>query len=105
MKKAVVSCFLAFGLIFVSQVQANDVEALAKSKNCLSCHAIDKKLVGPAYKDVAKGKDPKGGKITVERLVNSIKKGSMGKWGPIPMPPNAVTDEEAKQLAEWVLSL
>ncbi|MDP4837182.1 MAG: cytochrome C', partial [Burkholderiales bacterium] len=91
MKKAVVSCFLAFGLIFVSLVQANDVEALAKSKNCLSCHAIDKKLVGPAYKDVAKGKDPKGGEITVERLVNSIKNGSMGKWGPIPMPPNPVT--------------
>ena len=105
MKKAVVSCFLAFGLIFVSQVQANDVEALAKSKNCLSCHAIERKLVGPAYKDIAKGKDPKGGEITVERLVNSIKNGSMGKWGPIPMPPNPVTDDEANQLAEWILSL
>ncbi|MDA0237437.1 MAG: c-type cytochrome [Proteobacteria bacterium] len=105
MKKVVVSCLVAFGLSFVSQVQANDAEALAKSKNCLSCHAIDKKLVGPAYKDVAKGKDPKGGVITLERLVKSIKTGSMGKWGPIPMPPNAVTDEEAKRLAKWILSL
>lgn len=105
MKKAVVSCLVAFGLSFFSNVQANDVEALAKSKNCLSCHAVDKKLVGPAYKEIAKGKDPKGGEITVERLVKSIKAGSMGKWGPIPMPPNAVTDDEAKQLAEWIMTL
>jgi cytochrome c len=105
MKKAVVTCLVAFGLSCLSNVQANDVEALAKSKNCLSCHAIDKKLVGPAYKEIAKGKDPKGGEITVERLIKSIKVGSMGKWGPIPMPPNAVTDDEAKQLAEWIMSL
>ena len=105
MKKAVVSCLVAFGLSFFSNVQANDVEALAKSKNCLSCHAVDKKFVGPAYKEIAKGKDPKGGEIPVERLVKSIKAGSMGKSGPIPMPTNAVTDDEAKQLAEWILSL
>jgi cytochrome c len=89
----------------VSNVQADDVVALAKSKNCLSCHAVDRKLVGPAYKEIAKGKDPKGGEITIERLVKSIKEGSMGKWGPIPMPPNPETDDEAKQLAEWIMSL
>ncbi|MBT7998260.1 MAG: c-type cytochrome [Betaproteobacteria bacterium] len=105
MKKVVLTCVMAFGLSLVSNVQANDVEALAKSKNCLSCHAVDRKLVGPAYKEIAKGKDPKGGEITIERLVKSIKGGSMGKWGPIPMPPNPVTDDEAKQLAEWIMSL
>ena len=105
MKKAVVTCLMAFGLSLVSHAQAIDAETLAQEKYCLSCHAVDRKLVGPAYKEIAKGVDPKGGEITVERLVNSIKNGSMGKWGPIPMPPNAVTDDEAKQLAEWILSL
>ena len=105
MKKVVLICVMAFGLSLVSSVQANDVVALAKSKNCLSCHAVDRKLVGPAYKEIAKGKDPKGGEITIERLVKSIKGGSSGKWGPIPMPANPVTDDEAKQLAEWIMSL
>ena len=105
MKKVVLTCVMAFDLSLVSNVQADDVVALAKSKNCLSCHAVDRKLVGPAYKEIAKGKDPKGGEITIERLVKSIKEGSMGKWGPIPMPPNPVTDDEAKQLAEWIMSL
>lgn len=105
MKKVVLTCVMAFGLSLVSNVQANDVVALAKSKNCLSCHAVDRKLVGPAYKEIAKGKDPKGGEITIERLVKSIKGGASGNWGPIPMPANPVTDDEAKQLAEWIMSL
>jgi len=73
--------------------------ALAKSKNCLSCHQIDKKLVGPSWKDVA----AKGDSIDV--LANSIKNGVSGKWGPIPMPPNQVTEEEALSLAVFIKGL
>lgn len=79
-------------------------EALAKSKNCMACHAIDKKVVGPAYKDVAK--KFAGQKDAVDVLSNAILKGSKGVWGPVPMPPNAqVSEAEAKTLATWVMSL
>ena len=78
--------------------------ALAKSKNCMACHAIDKKVVGPAYKDVAK--KFAGQKDAVDVLSNAILKGSKGVWGPVPMPPNAqVSEAEAKTLATWVMSL
>ncbi len=79
-------------------------EAMAKAKNCMACHAIDKKVVGPAYKDVAKkfAKDPGA----VDMLAERIMKGSSGVWGAVPMPPNAnVNAAEAKQLATWVMSL
>lgn len=77
-------------------------EELIQSKVCVACHSVDAKLVGPAYKEVAaKYADQADAK---EQLVNSIKNGSTGTWGPIPMPPNAVTDEEAGILAEWILS-
>ena len=78
-------------------------EAMAKAKGCTACHSVKAKLVGPAYADVAKkyrsDKDAPG------KLVTSILKGSTGKFGPIPMPPNKVTEDEAKKLAAWVLSL
>ncbi len=79
-------------------------EALAKSKNCMACHAVDKKLVGPAYKDVAKkyAADAKA----VDTLALHIIKGSSGIWGAVPMPANAnVNEDEAKKLATWVMSL
>ncbi|MEL4178762.1 c-type cytochrome [Roseateles sp. PN1] len=77
---------------------------LAQKKNCMACHAVDKKLVGPAYKDVAAkyAKD----KNAVATLSAKIIKGGSGVWGPVPMPANAqVNEAEAKQLATWVLSL
>ena len=77
-------------------------EALAKAKNCMSCHAIDKKLVGPAYKDVAA--KYKGDAGAVDKLAAKIKAGGKGVWGEIPMPPNNVTPDEAKKLATWVLA-
>ncbi len=79
-------------------------EALAKSKNCMACHSVDKKLVGPAYKDIsAKYKDDKG---AVDRLAAKIQKGSSGVWGPVPMPANPqVNEADAKKLAAWVMSL
>lgn len=76
---------------------------LAKKNNCLACHAADKKIVGPAYQDVAK---KYAGQADAEaNLTKSIKAGGSGKWGPIPMPPQAqLSDADAKTLAAWVLS-
>jgi cytochrome c len=79
-------------------------QALAMSKNCMSCHAIDRKLVGPAYKAVAL--KYAGQKDAVDRLAAKIMKGGSGVWGPVPMPANSqVNEAEAKQLAAWVLTL
>lgn len=83
--------------------QALASQELAKSKNCMGCHAVERKMVGPAYKDVAA--KYKGDKKAAEALAATIKAGGAGKWGPVPMPPNNVTDDEAKKLAHWVLSL
>ena len=79
-------------------------EALAKSKNCMACHAVDKKLVGPAYKEVAK--KYAGDKTAADKLAAKIMKGGSGVWGAIPMPANPqVSDADAKKLASWVLGL
>jgi cytochrome c len=78
-------------------------EAMAKAKGCTACHDVKKKIVGPAYADVAK--KYKGAADGQATMVGSILKGSQGKWGPIPMPPNKVTDDEAKKLAAWILTL
>ncbi len=78
-------------------------QALATSKNCMACHAVDKKLVGPSYKDVAA--KYAGQKDAVDMLAGKIIKGSAGVWGPIPMPANAqVNEADAKKLATWVLT-
>jgi cytochrome c len=78
-------------------------QALATAKNCMACHAIDKKLVGPAYKEVAA--KYAGQKDAVDKLAIKIMKGGAGVWGPVPMPANAqVNEAEAKKLAAWVLT-
>jgi len=82
---------------------AHASQELASSKACLACHSVDKKLVGPAFKDVAA--KYKGDKGAEAKLSESILKGSTGKWGPIPMPANNVSPAEASTLAKWVLSL
>lgn len=75
---------------------------LAKAKNCMGCHALDKKLLGPAFKEVAA--KYKGQKDAQAKMVASIAKGSNGVWGPIAMPPNGVSPAEAESLAKWVLA-
>jgi len=80
-----------------------DAEALAKAKGCYACHAVNAKQVGPAFKDVAK--KYAGKPDAAAYLSERIKKGGAGVWGNVPMPPQNVTDEESKKLAEWVLSL
>ena len=78
-------------------------EALAKAKNCMACHAVDKKLVGPAYKEVAA--KSKADKTAADKLAAKIVKGGSGVWGAVPMPANPqVSEAEAKKLAAWVLA-
>ena len=79
-------------------------QALATAKNCMACHAVDKKLVGPAYKEVAA--KYAGQKDAVDKLAVKILKGGSGVWGPVPMPANAqVSEAEAKKLAAWVMTM
>ncbi|OYT92991.1 MAG: cytochrome C' [Burkholderiales bacterium PBB3] len=78
-------------------------QALATSKNCMACHAVDKKLVGPAFKDVAA--KYKSDKTAADKLAVKVIKGGSGAWGAVPMPANPqVNDAEAKKLVAWVLS-
>lgn len=77
---------------------------LAKKNGCLACHSLDKKMVGPAWKDVGKkyASDP----TAAEQLAVKVKKGTKGTWGAVPMPPNAtVKDADVKTLVEYVLTL
>ena len=104
MKSVYVAMMAAAGILLAGQAQADAGADLAKAKNCMSCHAVGKKLVGPAYKDVAK--KFAGQKDAVDMLAEKIMKGSQGVWGPVPMPANTqVSAAEAKELATWVMSL
>lgn len=103
MKLTVISASLGLALASGAALAA-DAQQLLKDKACLSCHQVDKKLVGPAYKDVAA--KYKARKDAEAYLAKKIREGSTGVWGPIPMPPNAaVNDEDAKTLAKFVLTV
>jgi len=102
MKAIYVALMAAAGIVMAGQARADAGEDLAKAKNCLTCHAIDKKVVGPAYKDVAA--KYKGDAKAPAMLAAKVKAGGKGTWGEVPMPPNNVTDDEAKKLVAWVLS-
>lgn len=93
---------LVLGTFFSASLYAAPVDDLLKAKNCMACHAVDKKVVGPSYKDIAA--KYKGNKEAATVLAAKIQKGGSGVWGAVPMPPNAVTAAEAKLLATWVLS-
>ncbi|HJV84289.1 MAG TPA: c-type cytochrome [Noviherbaspirillum sp.] len=84
---------------------AADATALAQKDGCLACHSVDKKVVGPAFKDVAK--KYAGNKGAEAMLLKKVKEGGSGTWGAIPMPPNGprVSDADIKTLVDWVLSL
>lgn len=95
-----ISLFCLLGLL---STQALASEELAKAKNCMTCHAIDKKIVGPSYKDIAAKRA--GQKGAEAALIAKIKGGSKGDWGAVAMPANNVSDAEAATLAKWVLTL
>lgn len=99
---------LAAGLFVASGAHAaldnKAAEALMNKDGCAACHAIDKKVVGPAYQDVAA--KYKGDASAAAKLADKVKKGGSGVWGPIPMPPNAqVSDADIKNLVDWILTL
>jgi cytochrome c len=93
----------AFAAAALTAQSAYADEALLKAKGCTACHANDKKLVGPAYKDVAK--KYKGDAAAAAKLPEKIVKGGQGVWGPVPMPPNKVTDDEAKKMTAFILAM
>ncbi len=102
MNKVIVSAIVGAGVIVSGSVLAS--EELAKSKGCLACHAVDKKIVGPAFKDVAQ--KYAGQKDAETKLAEKVIKGGSGVWGQIPMPPNPkVNADEANKLVGWILSL
>src|SRR3954465_5689206 len=107
MKATLIICAFAASLVSAATTYAavNDAKAnqLAGKYNCQGCHTVDKKLVGPAYKEVAK-------KYAVDnsaaaKLEHKIKNGGSGVWGAIPMPPNNVPDADLKTLVDWILAL
>ena len=101
MKRLLLLSVALSGLFSQAAVASAD---LAKAKNCMSCHAVGSKLIGPSYKDVAAKYAGDAG--AEERLTQKVLKGGSGAWGPVPMPANAqVSEAEARTLVKWVLSL
>lgn len=93
----------ALALSFASTA-AIATEELARKNACTACHATDKKLVGPPYKEVAD--KYRGDKTAEAKLAEKVKAGSVGAWGQVPMPPNShVKDEDVKALVRWILAL
>lgn len=78
-------------------------QQLATAKNCMTCHAVDKKLVGPSFKDIGAKYGGQAG--ASDKLAAKVIKGGAGAWGPVPMPANPqVSAEEAKKLVDWILT-
>ena len=104
MKSIVASVVLGAASVTLAAGPAMANEELLKKNACLACHTVDKKLVGPSYKEVS-GKY-KGQKEAVAMLADKVKKGGQGVWGPIPMPPNPnVSDADAQAMVKYILSL
>jgi cytochrome c len=98
-----IAALLAIGAAVLATAPAFASADLAQKKACMACHAVDKKLVGPAYKDVAA--KYAGQKDAAAKLAEKIQKGGSGVWGAVPMPANpGVNPAEAKQLADWVMT-
>ncbi len=101
MKRLLLLSVVLSGLVSPAAFASAD---LAKAKNCMSCHAVGNKLIGPSYKDVAAKYAGDAG--AEERLTQKVLKGGSGAWGAVPMPANAqVSEAEARTLVKWVLSL
>jgi cytochrome c len=99
--KLIVTALIAAGVMVSAPAMAN--LDLAKKSNCMSCHIVDKKLVGPSYQDVAK--KYAGDKDAVKKLSAKVKAGGKDAWGPVPMPPNAaVKDADIETLVKWILA-
>ncbi len=105
MKSIVVSMIAAAGLMVAGSAMAVDMPEIAKKSNCTSCHAIDKKVVGPAWMEISK--KYKGQADAEAKLITKVAKGGSGAWGSMPMPPNApkVAEADIKTMVEFILGL
>ena len=102
MKKTTLTITLSLAALLGSTSAFADLK-LATEKNCMACHSVEKKVLGPAYKDIAA--KYAGQKDALAKLSVKVIKGGTGVWGQIPMPANAqVTPEEAKTLVTWILA-
>jgi cytochrome c len=90
-------------LALLTSVNSFASQELATAKGCLGCHAIDNKVVGPAYRDVAKKYS--GDKTAEDKLVQKVLHGGSGVWGAVPMPGGMVTEAESKTLVKWILGM
>jgi cytochrome c len=99
--KLVFAVLLALGALSAGNAAAN--EKLAQSSGCMTCHAIDRKTIGPAYKDIAA--KYRGDKSAEANLVKKVKAGGSGVWGPAPMPPHPhIREEDIKTMVHWILT-
>ena len=99
--KIIATLLISAGLLAAAPVQAN--QELAKKSNCLACHSVDKKMVGPSFIDISK--KYAGDKTAVKTLSAKVKTGTKGVWGQIPMPPNPnVKDADIETLVKWILA-
>ncbi len=106
--KFLLSTIALASLLLAGQANAADADAakaLAQKSGCLACHSIDKKVLGPAYKDIAA--KYKGDKTAEAKLIAKVKAGGSGVWGPMPMPANSpqVKDADIKTIVQWILTL
>ncbi len=105
MKSIAVSMIAVAGLMVAGSAMAAEMPALATKSGCTACHAIDHKLVGPAWADVAK--KYKGDKGAEAKLITKVEKGGSGVWGTMPMPANSpkVSAADTKTLVKFILDL
>jgi cytochrome c len=103
MKLVIASMLTAAGFMIAGSAQAVDMPPLAQKNGCVACHAIDHKVVGPAWMDVAK--KYKGKKGAEAELVAKVKKGGSGVWGAMPMPPQPASEADVKKLVKFILAL
>ncbi len=100
--KTLIYAAAAAAVVLAAPARAD--EALAKKYNCLACHQVEKKVVGPSYKDIAKKYKGQAGAAAL--LAEKVKKGGSGVWGPVPMPPNpTVSDADVKTLVDWIMKM
>lgn len=103
MKALSIALLASAGLFVTGTAAAADGAALAKAKGCLACHTVDKKVIGPAFKEVSA--KYKGDATAEAKLVQKVKKGGSGVWGPSPMPPHAhVSDADITTIVKWVMA-
>lgn len=108
MKVQLLAILAASTMLAATQANAVDAkaaQALAQKSGCLACHSIDKKVLGPSYKDVAA--KYKGNKAAEAKLIAKVKSGGSGVWGPMPMPANSpqIKDADIKTIVQWILTM